>query len=171
MKVMGIVGWKNSGKTSLLVQLVEHFVRSGYEISTVKHAHHDFDIDHPGKDSYQHRQAGAHEVLVASGARWALMHERRRDDEPPLTELLSKLEPVDLVLVEGFKLCKHPKIEVYRRGQDGSLIARDDSSVCAVATDCESLEAPCPILPLNDCQAVAKFIQDFLSLKQKTAIV
>lgn len=173
MKVMGVVGWKNAGKTRLVVNLVEHFVKSGYEVSTVKHAHHDFDVDHAGKDSYEHRKAGAHEVLVASDNRWALMHELRRDEEPPLTELLSKIEPVDLVIVEGFKLCKHPKIEVYRPGdsaEESALLAGKDCSVCAVATDMEGLDAPCPVLPLNDVAAVAHFIQDYYQMRPKTAL-
>lgn len=176
MKVMGVVGWKNAGKTRLIVNLVEYFVKSGYEVSTVKHAHHDFDVDHEGKDSYAHRKAGAHEVLVASDNRWALMHELRRDEEPPLTELLSKVEPVDLVIVEGFKLCKHPKIEVFRPGEpsgdacEKALLATKDCSVCAVATDVEGLDAPCPVLPLNDVAAIARFIQDYYQMRPKTAL-
>lgn len=169
MRIMGIVGWKNAGKTSLIVNLVEHFTKSGYEVSAIKHAHHNFDIDHPGKDSFQYRQSGAHEVIVASDQRWALIHELGQDDEPPLTELLCKLEPVDLVLVEGFKQCKHPKIEVFREGQEGPLLAKSDESICAIATDCKALEAPCPHLPLNDVAIVARFIQEQLEMSPKVA--
>ncbi len=118
MKVAGIVGWHNSGKTTLVVALVRELTARGYRVSTVKHAHHEFDVDTPGKDSWHHREAGAAEVMVGSSKRWVLMHELRGSKEPELDELLSHISPVDLVLVEGFKNASHEKIEVYRDGLD-----------------------------------------------------
>ncbi len=157
-KIFGIVGWKNSGKTTLVEALVRELTARGYRISTVKHAHHAFDIDVPGKDSYRHREAGAGEVLVASGRRWALMHELRGTDEPRLEELLARLSPCDLVLVEGFKRDTHPKIEVLRAaGPDGRIADRDET-VCAIATDDPALADGHPALPLDDIGAIADFI-------------
>lgn len=170
MKLMGIVGWRNAGKTTLVENLVRCFSLSGYEVSTLKHAHHAFDIDHPGKDSYRHRQAGAREVLVASDARWALMHEHREEGPPSLDALLAKLAPVDLVLVEGYKRHKHPKIEVYRKDNKTPLIAAEDPDICAIATDTEHLDVSCPLLPLNDAEAVARFIREHLNMGPKTAL-
>ncbi|MFT7310745.1 MAG: molybdopterin-guanine dinucleotide biosynthesis protein MobB, partial [Paracoccaceae bacterium] len=111
MRVFGVTGWKNAGKTGLMERLVTEITGRGITVSTLKHAHHTFDVDHPGKDSHRHRTAGATEVLLSSGKRWALMHELRDTDEPPLTELLTKLAPVDLILIEGYKTGTHPKIE------------------------------------------------------------
>ena len=133
MKVFGIVGWKNAGKTSLIERLVTEITARGFTVSTLKHAHHNFDVDQPGKDSYRHRHAGAGEVLLSSRQRWALMHENRGVPEPALSDLLRKLEPVDLVLVEGYKREDHPKIEAHRSATGRPLLARQDSSVVAVA--------------------------------------
>ena len=162
-KIMGIVGWKNSGKTTLVEALVREMTARGMRISTVKHAHHAFEIDVPGKDSHRHREAGAHEVIVASGQRWALMHELKAAPEPPLGELLAKLAPCDLVLVEGFKQSTHPKIEVARFRREEGLIADQDAAVVAVATDDETLAGRHLALPLNDAAAIIKFIRQHLA--------
>jgi len=157
-RIFGIVGWKNSGKTTLVEALVREFTARELRVSTIKHAHHAFDIDVPGKDSYRHREAGAGEVLVASRQRWALMHELRGEDEPRLEALLAQLSPCDLVLVEGFKRDAHPKIEVLRAlGSDGR-IADTDETVCAIATDSPALSGKHAALPLNDVGAIADFI-------------
>ncbi len=167
MKIMGVVGWKNAGKTTLVVKLVSCLVDRGFSVSTLKHAHHAFDIDREGKDSYLHRSAGATEVLVTSGARWALMHELRNAEEPSLDDHLPRLSPVDLVLVEGFKHHDHPKIEVHRKGQDADLIAPGDAGICAIATDQDDLATDRPILPLNDPEAIAAFILNYLALPER----
>jgi molybdopterin-guanine dinucleotide biosynthesis adapter protein len=157
-KVFGIVGWKNSGKTTLIERLVREFVVRGLVVSTIKHAHHAFDIDVAGKDSHRHREAGAHEVLVASEARWALMREFRAEQEPRLDDLLVHLSPCDLLLVEGFKFDTHPKVEVLRAlGNDGR-IADKDKTFCAVATGDPGLAGAHPYLPLNNAAAIADFI-------------
>lgn len=157
-KIVGIAGWKNSGKTTLVEALVRVLTARGYRVSTIKHAHHAFDIDVPGKDSHRHREAGAREVLVASGQRWALMHELRGENEPSLDDLLARLSPCDLVLVEGFKRDAHPKIEVVRAAGPDGRIADMDGTVCAIATDDAALAAGHPHLPLNDIAAIADFI-------------
>lgn len=157
-KVFGIVGWKNSGKTTLMEGLVRELATRGYRISTIKHAHHTFDIDIPGKDSHRHRDAGAQEVLVASAQRWALMHEMRGEGEKSLEELLAHLSPCDLVLVEGFKRDAHPKIEVVRTVGREEWIADSDKTVCAIATDDPALATGLQQLPLNDIAAIADFI-------------
>lgn len=155
--VIGIVGWKNSGKTTLVEKLVAELTARGLRVSTIKHAHHDFDIDHPGKDSYRHRAAGAQEVIVASASRWALLHESRGAPEPELAELLAKLAPCDLVVVEGFKRGPHAKIEV-RRTNANPLLAAEDASVIAVATNDPALAQGHPSLPLDDAAAIADFV-------------
>lgn len=157
MRVFGITGYKNAGKTTLVEKLVAEFVARGVRVSTVKHAHHAFDVDTPGRDSHRHRVAGASEVLVTSRYRWALMHENRHEPEPPLSTLLSRLSPVDLILVEGFKKDAHPKIEVFRSAAGHSLMAPLDPSIRAVASDSE-MDAPCPVLPLGDVIAIADFV-------------
>ena len=157
MKVFGVAGWKNSGKTGLMERLVAEFVARGFSVSTIKHAHHAFDVDHEGKDSYRHRAAGATEVLLASGKRFALMHELRDEDEPPLEALLAKLAPVDLVLVEGYKRDAHPKVEAHRQETGNPLIAPDDPTVRAVASDTD-MELDRPVFDLNDTVAIADFI-------------
>jgi molybdopterin-guanine dinucleotide biosynthesis protein B len=162
MKVYGIVGWKNAGKTSLVERVVAEIAGRGISVSTIKHVHHDVDLDQPGKDSWRHRAAGAREVVVAGAARFALLSEHR-GPEPGLPALLARLAPVDLVIVEGFKRDPHPKVEVWRAGTGQPLLFRDDPWVRAVATD-----APLPaaagaapgvaVLDLNDTGAVAAFI-------------
>jgi molybdopterin-guanine dinucleotide biosynthesis protein MobB len=157
MRLYGVVGWKNAGKTGLMERLVTEITGRGLRVSTVKHAHHAFDIDHPGKDSHRHRVAGATEVLLASRNRFALMHELRDEDEPSLAALLAKLSPVDLVLIEGYKRDDHPKIEAHRAETGNPLIAPDDPTVRAVASDVP-LDLDVPVFDLNDAGAIANFI-------------
>lgn len=157
MKIFGIVGWKNAGKTGLMERLVSDISSRGLVVSTIKHAHHVFDLDQPGKDSFRHRVAGAREVLIGSGKRWALMHELRGEDEPTLDDLLAKLSPVDLVLVEGYKGDAHPKIEAHRGATGNPLIAPGDPSVVAVASDV-SIGIDRPVFDLDDTAALAEFI-------------
>ena len=158
MKLYGVTGWKNSGKTVLMERLVAEFARRGVSVSTIKHAHHDTDIDHPGRDSFRHREAGAHEVVVSSPNRWALMHELRGAKEPPLEDLVARLSPVDLVLVEGYKRAPHPKVEAHRRETGRPLLAADNASIRAVASD-EPLDGlAVPLLDLDNTAAIADFI-------------
>jgi molybdopterin-guanine dinucleotide biosynthesis protein MobB len=159
MHVYGIVGRKNSGKTHLVTRLVRAAVQRGLVVSTVKHAHHTFDVDQPGKDSYLHREAGATEVLVSSAARWALLHEIRSAAEPTLDELLAHLGPCDLVLVEGFKRGGHPKLEVYRASCGQLPLGAADATVEAIACDDSSAtDTRLKRLPLDDTEAVLDFI-------------
>ncbi|SMH40706.1 bifunctional molybdopterin-guanine dinucleotide biosynthesis adaptor protein MobB/molybdopterin molybdotransferase MoeA [Maritimibacter sp. HL-12] len=158
MRLYGVIGWKNAGKTGLMERLVAEVRARGFTVSTVKHTHHRFDLDQPGKDSFRHRAAGAREVLLASHTRWALLHELGDAAEPPLAEVLAKLAPVDLVLVEGYKRDSHPKVEVFREGEGRSLIQPDDPTVHAVACDQELEGLPVPLLDLNDTQAIVDFI-------------
>ena len=155
MRLYGVVGWKNAGKTGLMERLVSEITGRGFSVSTVKHAHHVFDVDHPGKDSYRHRAAGASEVLLASRKRVALMQELRGADEPARVELLGKLAPVDLILIEGYKSEAHPKIEAHRAETGKPLIV--DETVRAVASDVP-LELDRPVFDLNDTSAIADFI-------------
>ena len=157
MRIYGVVGYKNAGKTGLMERLVTAITGRGFSVSTLKHAHHSFDIDQPGKDSHRHRIAGAHQVLLSSGNRWALMTELRDTPEPPLATLLTQLTPVDLVLVEGYKRDSHPKIEAHRAETRHPLIAPDDPTVRAVASD-HPLELDRPVFDLNDTAAIADFI-------------
>jgi molybdopterin-guanine dinucleotide biosynthesis protein MobB len=160
----GLAGWSGSGKTTLVRALIPALVARGVRVSTVKHAHHDFDVDQPGKDSYEHRQAGAGEVLVSSAKRWALMHEHRGEPEPTLDELLAKLGPCDLVLVEGFKGETHPKLEVHRPSVGKPRLAGEVPGVVAVASD-EALDAGgLPLLDLSDVAAIADFILAYTGL-------
>lgn len=157
MKLFGIVGWKNSGKTGLMERLVAEISARGFSVSTIKHAHHAFDIDHEGRDSFRHRAAGASQVLISSGKRWALMHELRGQDEPEMATLLAKMAPVDLILVEGYKLEDHPKIECYRADVRDPIRADEDDSIIAVATDSDlTVDTPC--LDLNNTSEIADFI-------------
>ena len=157
MRLFGVIGWKNAGKTGLMERLVTEITQRGISVSTIKHAHHTFDVDHPGKDSYRHRVAGASEVLLASGTRVALMQELRDAPEPSLSELIARLNPVDLILIEGYKRDAHPKIEAHRAVTGNPLIAPGDSSVLAVASDI-SLNLDRPVFDLNDTVAMADFI-------------
>lgn len=164
MKVWGVVGWKNSGKTGLMERLVSEFVRRGIRVSTVKHAHHAFDVDQPGKDSHRHREAGASEVLLSSAQRWALMAELRGADAPDLDALMAKLSPVDLVLVEGFKSAGHPKIEAHRAETGAGLLAPGMPTVRAIASDCGAVSGDLPGFDLDDTGAIADFIAAELGL-------
>lgn len=157
MRIYGVTGWKNAGKTGLMERLVTEITGRGITVSTVKHAHHTFDVDHPGKDSHRHRVAGATEVLLASRNRFALMHELRDEDEPTLEELLSKLMPVDLVLVEGYKRDRHPKVEAFRAETGNDLIAPADPTIRAVASD-TPMDLDRPVFDLNDTKSIADFI-------------
>lgn len=163
MKIFGVTGWKNSGKTGLMERLITEFTARGLTVSSIKHAHHSFDIDHPGRDSYRHRDAGARQVLLASRNRWALMHELRDEDEPSLGDLLKQLSPVDLVLIEGYKRDRHPKIEAHRKETGQPLIAPEDQTIVAVASDA-SVAIDRPVLDLNDTAAIANFIAQHLEL-------
>ncbi|MFN7002225.1 MAG: molybdopterin-guanine dinucleotide biosynthesis protein B [Roseinatronobacter sp.] len=158
MKIYGVTGWKNTGKTTLMERLVAEFVARGLKVSTVKHAHHDTDIDHEGRDSYRHRVAGATEVVLSSPRRWAVMHELRDSPEPPLAELLGKLSPVDLVLVEGYKRAPHPKVEAYRLAAGRDLLARSNDTIRAVASDTAIDDISLRVIDLNDTTAIADFI-------------
>jgi molybdopterin-guanine dinucleotide biosynthesis adapter protein len=155
MRVIGIAGWSGAGKTTLLAKLIPRLVARGVRVSTVKHAHHAFDVDQPGKDSHTHRMAGATEVLVSSANRWALMHELRGTPEPTLPELLAKLAPVDLVIVEGFKHGTHPKLEVYRSAVGKPPLHPDDPHIVAIACDATVPAARVPVVELDDIDAIA----------------
>jgi len=157
MYIFGLAGWSGSGKTTLLAALIPELVGRGVTVSTLKHAHHEFDIDQPGKDSWVHRQAGASEVMVASSRRFALMHELRDAPEPSLGELVSRMAPVDLLLIEGFKREPHPKLEVHRPSVGKPFLYPDDPHIVAIASDAV-LTAPLPVLPLADAAAIADFI-------------
>jgi molybdopterin-guanine dinucleotide biosynthesis protein B len=157
MKVIGIAGWSGAGKTTLLTRVIPRLSARGFKISTIKHAHHAFDIDQPGKDSHTHRMAGATEVLISSANRFALMHELRGAPEFTLGALLEKLSPVDLVLVEGFKREAHPKLEVYRAAVGKPLLAPDDPNIVAIASD-GPVAAGVPVVALDDIDAVAELL-------------
>lgn len=163
MKIYGVTGWKNAGKTTLMERLVQEFVARGLKVSTVKHAHHDTDVDQEGRDSYRHRTACAQEVMLASPKRWALMHELRGDAEPPLSELLARMSKVDLILVEGYKSEAHPKIEAYRSVSVKAPLAETNPTIRAIASDCP-VETDLPLLDLNDTAQIADFISEELGL-------
>lgn len=164
--VFGVTGWKNSGKTTLVTRLVSEFTRRGYDVSTVKHAHHAFDIDKPGTDSFRHREAGAGEVMIVSGHRWALMHELRGEAEPPLAAALARLSPCDLILVEGYKREGHPKIEARRRdAARRDPLAPGDNSIVAVAADHDADPAGRPLFQLDDVAGLADFISQHVGLR------
>lgn len=160
MKIFGLAGWSGSGKTTLLVRLVEEFVARGVTVSTIKHAHHNFEIDRPGKDSFRHRTAGAAEVMIGTARRWALIHEHRGAPEPGLDELLARMMPVDLVLIEGFKWGAYPKLEVHRGENGGRILCTDDPNIVAIAADRPIPEAGVPRFELDDVAAIADFILD-----------
>lgn len=166
--VFGIAGFKNSGKTTMTARLVEELTGRGYRVSTVKHAHHRFDIDHEGRDSYRHRQAGATEVAIVSRSRWALVHELRDEDEPPLGEILAKLAPCDAVLIEGYKREAHPKIELRRAGLGHPEIAPEDSSIVAIASDGPVGPANVPVFGIDDVPAIADFVVGHLGLGDRS---
>ncbi|WP_291868588.1 molybdopterin-guanine dinucleotide biosynthesis protein B [Bradyrhizobium sp.] len=160
MKVIGLAGWSGAGKTTLLSRIIPLLLGQGLLVSVIKHAHHSFDVDVPGKDSWVHREAGATEVLVSSGKRWALMHELRGAAEPRLPELLAKLSRVDLVVVEGFKSEPHRKIEVHRRANGKPLLFPDDPAVAGIATD-TAIETTLPTAHLDDIPAIAAMMRKF----------
>lgn len=165
MKIFGLAGWSGSGKTSLMVRLVPEITARGFSVSTLKHAHRTFDMDQPGKDSYQHREAGAREVMVGSATRWALLHELRGGPEPELDELVARMSEVDLLLIEGFKAEPHDKIEVHRPTLDKKLLAPGDPHIVAVASDAPVPEASVPVLDLDDTKTIAEFILRYTDLK------
>lgn len=159
MRLIGFAGWSGAGKTTLLAQLIPVLVGRGLRVSTVKHAHHNFDIDTPGKDSHSHRLAGASEVLVSSENRWALMHELRGAPEPNLPELLGHLSDVDIVLVEGFKRDHHPKIEIHRSKVGKPLLHPSDTHIIGIAADVKMPDAPLPVMHLDDVATIADFVE------------
>jgi molybdopterin-guanine dinucleotide biosynthesis adapter protein len=158
MKVIGLAGWSGAGKTTLLTRVIPHLLGEGLRVSVIKHAHHKFDIDVPGKDSWRHRQAGATEVMVASGQRWALMHELRGEREPRLTDLLAKMSRVDLVVVEGYKSEPHRKIEVYRAANGKPFLFPDDPGIVGIATD-TMIETRLPTAHLDNIPAIAELMR------------
>jgi molybdopterin-guanine dinucleotide biosynthesis protein B len=160
MRVIGLAGWSGAGKTTLLARLIPELGRRGLSVSTIKRAHHSFDLDRPGKDSHTHRESGAHEVLISSGQRWALMHELRAEPEALLSELLTRLSPVDLVVVEGFKRERHIKIEVHRAANGKPPLHPDDPTIAAIASDVAFPEAGRPVVGLDDIVAIADIVLD-----------
>ena len=163
MKTFGFAGWSGSGKTTLIEKLIPRFVQQGLRVSLIKHAHHHFDVDTPGKDSYRHRHAGASEILVTSSRRWVLMHELRGAQEPSFDEQVKRLSPCDLLLVEGFKFAPIPKLEVWRKETGEALLHPNDPHIVALATDAE-VRAPIPRLDLNDDATIAGFILEHVGL-------
>src|SRR3954452_9568148 len=158
MRIIGLAGWSGSGKTTLLTKVIPRIVARGLTVSTLKHAHHDFDIDQPGKDSHTHRLAGATEVLVGSARRWALMHELRAEAEPALAALLRRLSPVDLVVIEGYKSEPHPKLEVHRAAVGAPLIAATDLAIVAIASDVSLPGARVPVVDLDDIDHIVDIL-------------
>jgi molybdopterin-guanine dinucleotide biosynthesis adapter protein len=163
-KIIGVAGFKNSGKTTLVEKLVIALTQQGLRISTVKHAHHSFDIDHEGRDSFRHRSAGATEVAVVSKSRWAIIHELREEAEPPLGDILGKLAPCDLVIVEGYKRDGHDKIEVRNLALDSPVLAGDDPTIVAVAATGAVASSPVPVFDRDDVTALTAFIIKHLGL-------
>ena len=158
-RIIGVAGFKNAGKTTLVEKLVTELTRRGHRISTIKHAHHSFDIDHEGRDSFRHRKAGASEVAVVSRHRWAIIHEMRNEEEPTLEDMLAKLAPCDLVIVEGYKRDTHDKIEVRNIELDHPELAGDDPTVVAIAANGAVPDAPVPLFDRDDVSALATFIE------------
>ncbi|MBX3512198.1 MAG: molybdopterin-guanine dinucleotide biosynthesis protein B [Xanthobacteraceae bacterium] len=155
MRIIGLAGWSGAGKTTLVTQLIPVFRARGLKVSTVKHAHKGFDIDLPGKDSHRHREAGATEVFVASGVRWALVHELRDEPEPDLADIIPMLASVDLLIVEGFKRHRHPKLEIYRPEVGKPLLHPDDDYIVAITSNAEVPEAKVPVIPIGDIEKIA----------------
>lgn len=165
-RLIGITGWKNSGKTTLTERLVAELVRRGHRIATIKHAHHSFDIDHPGTDSFRHRAAGASEVAIVSGNRWAMVHELRDEPEPLLGAILARLSPCDLVVIEGYKREAHPKIEVRRlEARSREPLAPADDTIVAVAAD-HAVDDPLPAFGIDDVAAIADFVETLTGLRR-----
>ena len=166
MKVFGITGWSGSGKTTLMVKLLPELIGCGLTVSTMKHSHHSFDLDHEGKDSFRHRQAGASEVIISSSTRWALMHELRGDKEPSMEDLIERVTPVDLLLVEGFKEHKHDKLEIYRESIGKPMRCNEDDNIGAVASDKAIRKLHIPVIDLNKTSVIANFIIEHCGLKR-----
>lgn len=160
MKVIGVAGWSGAGKTTLISRVIPYLREQGLRVSVIKHAHHDFDVDVPGKDSWVHRQSGAEEVLVSSANRWALMHELRGAMEPSLPELLRKMSPVDFVVIEGFKSEPHRKIEVYRKASGKPPLFPGDPAIAEIAADA-AIETTLPVAHLDDIPAVATMMRTY----------
>ena len=169
MQVFGFAGFSGSGKTTLIEQLIPRFVMRGVRVSLIKHAHHGFDIDRPGKDSYRHREAGASEVLITSAQRWVLMHEARGEPEPTLEEQLERFSACDLVLVEGYKNASIPKLEVHRPSFGRPLLHPEDAHIVAVAADAP-VQTDLPFLDLNAAEDIAQFITDYLDRPRETRL-
>lgn len=171
-KIFGLAGWSGSGKTTLILKVVESLIASGLSVSTLKHTHHNVDIDKPGKDTYRQREAGASEVMLASSRRWALMRELDGEAEWSVDQLVRKMSPVDLVIIEGFKSYPHPKVEVYRPALNKPLLCLDDPSIKAVATDDASAgtlkDLSAPLLDLNDTDAIVDFIMTETGLVRRS---
>jgi len=163
-KVFGFAGWSGSGKTTLIERLIPRFVAHGLRVSLIKHAHHAFDIDRPGKDSYRHREAGCQEVVVCSAKRWVLMHEARGEPEPTLEDLIARMSPCDLLLIEGYKFHPIPKLEIYRGGNGKPLLHPDDPHIVAIAADTD-VATHLPVLDLNDHEGIADFVLTHVGLK------
>jgi molybdopterin-guanine dinucleotide biosynthesis protein MobB len=161
MRIIGLAGWSGSGKTTLITRVIPRLIARGVRVSTLKHAHHGFDLDQPGKDSFMHRAAGATEVIISSARRWAVLHELREEPEWNLPDLVAKLSPVDLILVEGFKRDRLvPKLEIYRRENGKPLLSPEDPSIVAIACDCDLPEATVPRVDLNDIEKIADVLLD-----------
>ena len=166
MRVLGLAGWSGAGKTTLLAKLIPELIRRGITVSTMKHAHPAFDVDPPGKDAYVHRAAGATEVLVASGSRWALMHEHRGAPEPDSKALMRHMSDVDLLLVEGFKRESHDKLEIYREANGKPLLASEDPRIVAILVDGPKPATQLPVIDLNDIGAIADFVMRHCGFKR-----
>ncbi len=158
MRIIGLAGWSGSGKTTLITKLIPRLIARGISVSTLKHAHHGFDLDQPGKDSFVHRAAGATEVIISSAKRWAILHELREQPEWDLPALMAKMSPVDLVLVEGFKRDAFPKLEIHRIANGKPLIHPEDPHIVAVASDSALPAASVPVVDLNDVEAIADLL-------------
>ncbi len=165
MKIFGFAGWSGSGKTTLIEQVIPRFAGAGLKVSLIKHAHHRFDVDHPGKDSYRHRAAGCSEVLVTSGWRWALMHEMRGEPEATLEEQIARMSPCDLLLIEGYKYYPLPKLEIYREANGKPPLYPQDEHIVALATD-TPIQCSLPQFGLEDYDAIAAFVLETLELKK-----
>ena len=171
MKIFGLVGWSGSGKTTLVKALLPELIRRGFTVSTMKHTHHNFDIDKKGKDSFEHRMAGAKEVLITGASRWAILHENRNTPEPSIEQLLKRMEDVDLVLIEGFKTHSHQKLEVFRPAVGKPLLAGEDQSIIGVASNVQKSDLAdlndknIIFINLDDIKAVADFIVEKTGLE------
>jgi molybdopterin-guanine dinucleotide biosynthesis protein B len=158
MRIIGLAGWSGSGKTTLIAKVIPHLIERGLRVSTLKHAHHGFDLDKPGKDSFIHRTSGATEVIISSAKRWAILHELRDEPEWNMADLVAKMSPVDLVLVEGFKRDAFPKLEIHRAANGKPLIHPDDPHIVAIASDTPLPQAKVPVIDLDDIEAIADML-------------